>query len=238
MAITDPKIRSERDGEGGAAPARRRRGRPARLSREQIVDAVLAILEREPEQVPTLARIAREIDAVPAALYRHFENLDDLLDAVITRILEAGPCELEADVPWSDQLASWMHGLRSHLLEHPAVLSMIGRSGRTSPAWLETSSVLVEILGRAGLTGRDLALAYLWVLETTVGLVMQEAALPLADQVAQASAARRDLGRTARDRFAILGDEMERLDGEAFFAFVVEQTTQAVALRARSGVGG
>lgn len=216
----------------------RRRGRPARLSRQQILDAVLAILKREPDAIPTIARIALEIGAVPAALYRHFESLDDILEGVITRILEAGPSDLDENAPWPDQLASWMHALRKHLLQYPAVLAMIDRSGRTSPAWLEASSALVEILGRAGLAGRELAATYLWVLETTVGLVMQEAALPLTEQLASARASRSGLSPKARDRFAPIVHEIERIDADEFFAFVVEQTKTGVALRAVSARSG
>jgi hypothetical protein len=46
-----------------------------------------------------------------------------------------------------------MTSLRNHLLRYPAVLPLIGRRGRTSPAWLDAASVLIEILERAGLSG-------------------------------------------------------------------------------------
>jgi len=234
-----PARRSPRAGADGASRgraanprAKRPRGRPARLSRGQIIDAALAMLEREPHDPPTLARIAAEVDAVPAALYRHFENLDELLDCVLARVLEASPSELDEAAAWPEQLADWMHDLRGHLLQYPAILRMIDRAGRTSPAWLEASSALIGILERAGLAGHDLAASYLWILETTVGLVMQEAALPLPDQLANARAARDEFSDTTRERFAKIVPAIEHLDAERFFAFVVEQTTAAVALRA------
>ena len=215
-----------------------RRGRPPRLSRQGIVDSVLAILEREPNEVPTIATIAREVEAVPAALYRHFESLEDILDCVMAGILEASHSLPDDEVSWQRQLDSWMRDLRSHLLRYPAILAMIGRSGRTSPAWLEASSALVEILGRAGLAGRDLAAGYLWVLETTVGLVMQEATLPLPDQIAHARASRHAFSETARTRFAPIAREVEEIDGEWFFSFAVKQAIAVVELRAESGRKG
>jgi AcrR family transcriptional regulator len=215
----------------------RRRGRPASLSRQRVVDAVRSILEQEPKEVPTIARIAREVEAVPAALYRHFESLDDILDGAIASILEASQSHLDDTEPWPDQLASWMRDLRDHLLQYPAILAMLGRSGRTSPAWLEASSALVEILGSAGLCGRDLAAAYLWVLEMTVGLVMQEAMLSLPDQIANARASHHELSETARARFAPIAHEMEAFDGEGFFSFAVEQAIAAVQARVESARG-
>ncbi len=209
----------------------RKRGRPARLSRDQVVDTVIALLEREPRAMPTIARIAAEIGAVPAALYRHFESQDDLFDSILARILASSGSPFDAKAPWAAQLATWMQGLRSHLLQYPAVITLIGRSGRTSPAWLDASSALVEILGRAGLDGRELALSYLWVLETTVGLVWQEASMPLAEQIANARASRKELSNVTRARFAPIETEMAKIDGEAFFASVIERTTAVIALR-------
>lgn len=242
MSIVGPRKRSGAeamaDGSAGAevldVRQTPRRGRPARLSRQRIVDAVLMLLERDPRTVPTISTIAREVEAVPAALYRHFESLEDLLDCVMAGILEASQALPDGDVSWQHQLERWMRDLRLHLLRFPAILAMIGRSGRTSPAWLDASSAVVEILGRAGLTGRELATAYLWVLETTVGLVLQEAMLPLPDQIAHARASRHDFSATARARFAPIDHAIEKIDGEAFFSFAVEQAIAGIELRVRA----
>ncbi len=211
-----------------------RRGRPARLSRQGILDAVLAILERDPNTVPTIATIAREVEAVPAALYRHFESLEDILDGVMAGILEASQAAPDGERTWPQQLERWMRELRFHLLRYPAILAMIGRTGRTSPAWLDASSALVEILARAGLAGRELATAYLWVLETTVGLVLQEAVMPLPEQIANARASRKAFSPLARERFAPIEREIGRIDGDAFFDFAITQAIAVIALRAQA----
>lgn len=208
----------------------RRRGRPARLSRDQVVDAVIALLEREPRAMPTIARIAHEIGAVPAALYRHFDGQDDLFDQILARVLASSEPQADESAPWQRQLATWMQGLRRHLLKYPAVIALIGRSGRTSPAWLDASSALVEILAGAGLAGRELAITYLWVLETTVGLVWQESVMPLPEQIANANASRQALSDRSRARFAPIEKEMAKIDGEVFFAAAIERTTAAIEL--------
>jgi len=226
------EVAASAQGAGTTAPARR--GRPPRLSRQRILEAVRAILERDPKNVPTISAIAREVGAVPAALYRHFENLEDVFDGVLAGILEASPAPASGEVSWQAQLESWMRDLRARLLRYPAILAMIGRSGRTSPAWLDASSALVEILGRAGLEGRELAAAYLWILETTVGLVLQEATMPLPEQIANARAARHAFSPAARRRFAPIVREIEQIGGEDFFDFAVSQAIAAIGLRARS----
>jgi AcrR family transcriptional regulator len=209
---------------------RRPRGRPPRLSRDRIVDAVLATLEREPEAALTIARIAREVGAVPAALYRHFESLDEILDSVLSRVLGRIESVVVDDVTWQTQLEGWMLALRTHLLRYPAVIPLIGQAGRTSPAWLETSSSVVTILEHAGLTGRALAATYLWVLETTVGLVMQEAALPVSEQIARAKDSSSEMSVAARARFEPILQNLETLSGDDFFSFVAQQTVAAIEL--------
>jgi AcrR family transcriptional regulator len=216
------------------APAKRRRGRPARLSREAILEAALALLERAPEEPLTVARIAAEADAVPAALYRHFASLDELIDGVLGRVLGAIELAIRARAPWPEQIRDWMTSLRAHLLRYPAVLPLIGRRGRTSPAWLDAAAVQIGILERAGFTGAELALAHLFVIETTVGLVMQEASLAVPDQIANARASIAEMSAEGRARLAPLLPHLARLDGDAFFAFAADRTIAALVARAGS----
>jgi TetR/AcrR family transcriptional regulator, tetracycline repressor protein len=208
-----------------------RRGRPARLSREAILDAGLALLEREPEVPLTLGRVAEDVGAVPAALYRHVGSLDALLDGVLGRVVEGIRFfEIRPRAAWPEQVREWMTCTRAQLLRYPAVLPLITRRGRTSPPWLEAVSVLVAILQRAGLEGRDLARAELWIAQTTVGIALEEAAMPLSEQVAAARSALPELGAEARARLAPLFPRMAEIDADAHFDFCVERTLAALAL--------
>lgn len=207
------------------------RGRPPRLSREHLIDAVMELLARDPRAVPTMARIGEEVGATPAALYRHFDSQDELFDGVLARILAANEFGFDVDRPWEDQLAAWMRGLRDHLLRYPVVFSLIGRSERTSPAWLDASSALVEILEHAGLEGRALTGAYLWVLETTVGLVWQETILSLPEQIARARASAHALGDVARARFAPIQPHLASFERDDLFEFAIEQAIASLVRR-------
>lgn len=203
-------------------------GRPARLSREAILEGALALLEREPGEPLTVARIAAEVDAVPAALYRHFANLDELIDGVLGKVLGTVELDIRRRAPWPAQVRDWMTSLRDHLLRYPAVLPLIGRRGRTSPAWLDVAAVQIGILERAGLSGAQLARAHLWIIETTMGVVMQEASLSLPDQIENARASLAEMSAEGRAHFAPLVPHLARLDGDAFFAFVADRTIAAL----------
>jgi AcrR family transcriptional regulator len=206
------------------AATKRRPGRPARLSRERIVEAGLALLEREPDAPLTVGRIAEEVGAVPAALYRHFESLDDLLDAVLGRILSGVDLAIRRRAAWPEQIRDWMTSLRNHLLRYPAALPIIGRRGRTSPSWLDAVSSQIAILERAGLAGAELARTHLWITETTMGLVMQEASLTLADQIEGARASLAEMSAEGRARLEPLMPHLARLRADAFFAFAADRT--------------
>ncbi len=219
---------------------KRRRGRPARLSREVILEAGLALLAREPQEPLTLARIAAEVGAVPAALYRHFASHDHLLDGVLGLLLQGVQLEIRQRARWTEQVRDWMTCVRTHLLRFPAVLPLLGRRDRTSPAWLEVTATLLTILERGGLRGSRLAFAYLWIAETTTGLVIQEAALSLPEQLAAARAALREMDREGGQRLASLLPPLESLDADTLFAFAVDRTLVALVEFAgapRSGSG-
>ena len=228
---------SRRRSDRAAVPPTRGPGRPPRLSREGVVKSVVDLLGREPKEAVTIARVAAEVGASPAALYRHFDNLDDLLDSVLASVLAEVDAGVDVGDPWERQLEEWMRGLRIQLLRVPAVIALIGRSGRTSPAWLNASSVLVEILKRAGLTESALAITYLWILETTTGLVLQEAVLPVSEQLANARASRRSMSEHAATRFAAIGPALDEIDGDEFFSFVVEQAKEVVSSRRKRNRG-
>jgi len=210
------------------ASATRRLGRPARLSRESILDAGVRLLERAPHEPLTVARIAKEVDAVPAALYRHFPNVDGLLDGVLGRVLGDVELAIRSRASWRTQTRDWMTSLRAHLLRYPAVLNLFGRLGRTSPAWLDVAAVQLAILERAGLRGAELARAHLWITETTIGIVMQEASLSLPDQIRGASASLDEMSEQGRARLAPLMPYLAALDADAQFEFVVDRTIAAL----------
>ncbi len=214
---------------GKTVAVKRGRGRPARLSRDAILEAGLALLERAPDEPLTLMRVAEEVQAVPAALYRHVGSVDELLDGVLARVLAGLRFEIRRRASWSSQVRDWMRCVRAHLLRYPAVVALIGRRGRTSPAWFDAMGVLLEILERAGLRGASLARAYLWIAETTMGVVVNEASVPFDEQIAAARRALAEMSEEARRRHAPLMTHLSAIDADDFFELVADRTIAAIA---------
>src|SRR2546423_9094955 len=88
-----------------------RRGRPPKFSRDQIVEAVAAMLLADPTTPLTIARAAEAVGAKPMSLYRHFADRDDLVAAVAQRLFAETRQPLAADARWQEEVASWLRAV-------------------------------------------------------------------------------------------------------------------------------
>src|SRR5581483_673071 len=114
MACGDPRAagggRALADRASRAAPARpeRRRGRPPQVTRDAIVDAAAALLRADPDAPLTMANVAAAVGVTATALYRHFRDRDELLDALVGKILSDRNAALPQSGPWQEQLRAWI----------------------------------------------------------------------------------------------------------------------------------
>jgi AcrR family transcriptional regulator len=60
--------------------------RDSEFRREQIAEVALEVIQQHGLNGFNVERVAARVDLVPSALYRHFQNKDDILDAVIEMI--------------------------------------------------------------------------------------------------------------------------------------------------------
>jgi len=120
-----------------AAP-RRRRGRPAKLSREAIVAAALALLDREGAQALTMRRVGGELGVEAMSLYRHVADRAALLEGLADQLAS----EVERrprDEDWADALRGLASDLRAIARRHPAAFGLVAMRV------LNTSNVLGPI---------------------------------------------------------------------------------------------
>lgn len=113
----------------------------ARLSREAIVEAGIAVADREGLDAVSMRRLGAELGANPMSLYHHVGDKDGLLgamaDTIVARIAPAwaGPGEPAA---WIGELRALIMAARSVMVSHPWAVDVILQR----PA---TGSVLVHI---------------------------------------------------------------------------------------------
>jgi AcrR family transcriptional regulator len=106
---------------------KRRRGRPGKdrgkLEESRIVQTAKDITLRE-SRVPSIRRLASELDVDPMAIYYYFSNKKALLEAVSSSLIG----ELYSPVgnlPWKENLRLLCRSYISLLLDYPDLVSII-----------------------------------------------------------------------------------------------------------------
>ena len=120
--------------EGRPPPSARRP-----LSRERIVDAAVAFIDDHGLPGLTMRRLGNELGVEAMALYRYVPAKEDLLDAVVERLIENMRRDDEVlDTPrdgWQDFLVRLAHGVRRVALEHPKAFPLVASRPPEAP-WL------------------------------------------------------------------------------------------------------
>lgn len=211
-------------------PPAARRGRPPRATREQIVDAAVAGLLAAPDEPLTMARVASSVGLTPMALYRHFKDRDELMDAVVGRILVERNAAIPRGGPWQDQLRAWVLGGLEYLVPCSQVVQVVFAGG--SSRWLHDAATLARILEQAGFADDDLAEMQVWIALSVGGYVMAEASRRKGPNVSETYAALAHLAPDDADRLARLIPKIERAFDHMHerFADRLIQTVEAAAL--------
>jgi TetR/AcrR family tetracycline transcriptional repressor len=207
-----------------------RRGRPPRATREQIVDAAVACLLAAPDEPLTMARVASAVGLTPMALYRHFKDRDELMDAVVGQILMERNAAIPRGGPWQDQLRAWVLGGLEYLVPCSQVVQVVFAGG--SSRWLHDAATLARILEQAGFADDDLAEMEVWIALSVGGYVMAEASRRKGPNVSETYAALAHLAPDDADRLARLIPKIERAFDHMHerFADRLIQTVEAAAL--------
>lgn len=157
------------------SPSAGRRGRPARLTAEQIVEAALVLADGEGLAAVSMRRLARELDVSPMALYGYFEAKGDLVRAmldVVSRDLD--PPSSDDDAGWQDLLLGMGRRMRATILRHPGLAQLF----LTTPALGGRVMQVVEaMIGRLRAVGLppDVAVRAVYAVTTyAIGFVAQE----------------------------------------------------------------
>jgi len=190
------------------APPIRRRGRPPRVSRDQIVLAAIALLQEEPGEHLSMARVAARVGVSPMALYRHFQDRDELIDEVVGRVLAERNAAIPRSGSWQDQLRAWVLGGLEFLVPCAQIVQVVLAGGTTR--WLHDAATLARILEVAGFRDDELAELQLWIALSVSGYVMAEAARAQRPNAAETYAALAQLSPEDADRLVALVPRLER----------------------------
>jgi AcrR family transcriptional regulator len=184
-----------------------KRGRPARVTRDEIVDAAVGLLFAAPDEPLTMAKVAAEVGLSPMALYRHVKDRDELMDEVVGRVLMERNAAIPRDGSWQDQLRAWVLGGLEYLVPCAQVVQVVLAGG--SSRWLHDGATLARILEAAGFADDELAEMQVWISLSVGGYVMAEASRRKGPNVSETYAALAYLAPDDADRMARLIPKIE-----------------------------
>ncbi|HEY6737567.1 MAG TPA: TetR family transcriptional regulator, partial [Actinopolymorphaceae bacterium] len=77
-----------------------RQGQRVGLTRERVLDAALALVDREGLAALSMRRLGAELGVEAMTLYHHVANKAALLDGLVERIFTFAEPPLREDTPW------------------------------------------------------------------------------------------------------------------------------------------
>ncbi|MEV4670204.1 MULTISPECIES: TetR/AcrR family transcriptional regulator [Actinomadura] len=181
-------------------PERARRGRPA-LSRAQIVDAALGLLDAEGLDGLSMRRLGTRLNSGATSVYWHVANKDELLELALDRVM--AEVEVPAGGDWRASATGYARSLRAMIHRHPWTVTLFGSRPMIGP---NATRVLDEVLGAfgaAGFTGFGLEYAWSAVVDYVIGAAGSEA-----------SWQRRQSGTSSADWVRGLGPYLAELDAQ------------------------
>ncbi|MEV7595979.1 TetR/AcrR family transcriptional regulator C-terminal domain-containing protein [Kitasatospora sp. NPDC089797] len=205
---------------------KRTRGERAGLTRTQVLDAALALADRDGIGALTMRRLGAELDVEAMTLYHYVPSKDALLDGLVERVFtQALPSPDPAAGPtdWRTLLRSYAVSLRAALLRHPGVLPLAASRPAVTPATLDTVERGLSALTTAGFPLGTAVHALNTLSLLVLGHTAAEAARPAAPEGSAGSPAW--LTRLDADRYPLLTDAARTgagVDDAERFAFAVD----------------
>jgi AcrR family transcriptional regulator len=148
------------------------------LSRAEILDTALRIVDAEGAEALSMRRLARDLGVEAMTLYHHFPNKDAILDGVIMLALQAEAPADGLSEDWKEPVVAAVTGFRKVLVNHPNVLPIMVAHPPDSPE----SSILVEgplrYLSASGFTDADSSELFQAVFALALGHAMLSTEYP------------------------------------------------------------
>jgi TetR/AcrR family tetracycline transcriptional repressor len=122
----------------------------ARLNKEALVSTAMEIADTQGLDAVTVRRLAQEHGVTPMALYRHFTDKEDVLDALAARLFEQVVIPVQDDRAWDEQMADLLSAFVKVLRPHPAVAALVVTRGLDSEPALTLAERALGLLASAG----------------------------------------------------------------------------------------
>lgn len=149
----------------------------ARLSRERVLRAAVAIADAGGIGSLTIRSLAQELGVKPMSVYHHVANKDEILDGIVDIVFS----EIElpsAGGDWRAEMRRRANSARGVLRRHSWAIGLLESRTSPGPATLRHHDAVLGTLRGAGFSVEMTAHAYALIDSYVYGFALQEAALP------------------------------------------------------------
>jgi AcrR family transcriptional regulator len=145
--------------------------RPSEHSREEFLNAARTIVDNEGLEALTLRRLGAAVGVSYTAVYTYFENREKLIGSMVNNLSAeiVDGVKVTGTTPHEMILAIGL-ATRQTLSKHPRLVPAFTLAGTDEDVGeTSTISIIGALLEQAGLTGKDLVLAYRAIESYVVG---------------------------------------------------------------------
>lgn len=143
-----------------------------KLSRDQVLDATLALAARSGLAGVTMRAVAAELSVTPMALYRHVGDKQGLLDGLVERLMREIAVPDQED--WRALLSSMARNMRAVACRYPDLFPLLFQRRAATEAAVGPREAVYRALRAAGLAEADLFRAELMISTFMLGFAASE----------------------------------------------------------------
>ena len=152
----------------------RPRAKRGTVTREKIIDAVLAHVKANPGEEPSMSAIAGQLGIVTMGLYKHVESKQQLMMLAAEKAFAEFPLAIPTDQPLMEQARCWCRQLRQVFVGNPHLVFLVRHNQSLPPAWSDWVQALAGITERLPGDAGQRALALQWFFRAVFGLIYAE----------------------------------------------------------------
>jgi TetR/AcrR family tetracycline transcriptional repressor len=144
------------------------------LSREEIIQEALALLDEHGPGALSMRRLADRLGVAPNALYYRVRGKADLIDGLIDQVYAGLTIKPDPTGDWTQQLTTLSQQIRDHLLAHPAVVPYALQQPGLGPHSLRLGEAIYRALRPAGFSDQAVVGTVYALLTYILGFVALE----------------------------------------------------------------
>ena len=141
---------------------------PEPLTREAFTAAALRIVDEQGIDALTMRSLGSEMGVHATALYRHFANKKELVEATLAHMLDTSQVAIPAEGTPREQIFGLLLSLRQAFAAHPN-FALPNVTMQDEQATSDFVHAALSLLSEMGLSGRHLVVAYQMLETFTVG---------------------------------------------------------------------